>query len=129
MIGNSVTVAGNATRDPEHFAAKSGDGPGVVKLGVASNRRWTDKSGNQHEETSFFDVTCFGDLGRNVLASVSKGQRILIEGRLEQDTWEDNGQKRSKVQIIADDVAVSLRWAQVPQVLPPRSGSSRSIRI
>jgi len=103
---NTVTIVGNMTRDPElRYTAK---GVPVTDFGVAWNTK--DKDGN--ESVSFFDVTCWRDLAEHVAESLGKGTRVVVYGRLEQDTWEnDDGDKRSKVKVIADEVAPSLRWA------------------
>jgi single-strand DNA-binding protein len=64
------------------------------------------------EQVSFFDVTCWRQLAENVAESLVKGTRVIVYGRLEQRSWETNdGERRSKVEIVADDVAPSLRWA------------------
>ena len=103
---NTVTVVGNVTRDPELRFAQSG--MAIAQFGVAWNRRRQD----QEDEVSFFDVTCFRQLAENVAESVRKGARVVIYGTLEQRSWEtDQGERRSRVTIIADDVAPSLRWA------------------
>jgi single-strand DNA-binding protein len=109
--GNTVTVIGNITRDPELRYTNSGQTRAT--FGVAVNRRWQNRQTNEWEEaTSFFDVVCWGDLGDNVSDSLPKGSRVIVTGRLEQRSWEtDNGEKRSKVEIIADEVGPSLRWA------------------
>ncbi|MDE0160460.1 MAG: single-stranded DNA-binding protein [Acidimicrobiaceae bacterium] len=103
---NTVTVVGNVTRDPELRFAQSG--MAIAQFGVAWNRRRQD----QEDEVSFFDVTCFRQLAENVVESVHKGARVVIYGTLQQRSWEtDSGDRRSKVEILADDVAPSLRWA------------------
>ena len=107
-----VTVVGNLTADPELKTTKTGSS--VLRVGVAVNRRWKNKQDEWEEETSFFDVNAWGELADNVAASLSKGSRVLISGRLEQQTWENKeGQKQSKVVLVADDIGVSLRKAQV----------------
>jgi single-strand DNA-binding protein len=69
------------------------------------------------ENTSFFDVVCWRELAENASGSLEKGSRVVVTGRLEQRSWESNeGEKRSKVQIVADEVGVSLRWATVTAV-------------
>jgi single-strand DNA-binding protein len=70
------------------------------------------KSKNGEENVSFFDVTCWRDLAENVAESVTKGMRVVIYGRLDQRSWESQeGERRSKVELVADEVAPSLRWA------------------
>ena len=114
---NTVTVVGNVTRDPELRFAQSG--MAIAQFGVAWNRRRQD----QEDEVSFFDVTCFRQLAENVAESVRKGARVVIYGTLQQRSWEtDQGDRRSKVEILADDVAPSLRWATAAVTKNERSG-------
>lgn len=109
--GNNITVVGNITRDPELRFTSSGQA--MATFGLAVNRRWQNRqSGDWEEATSFFDIVCWAQLGENAAESLSKGSRVIVTGRLEQRSWEtDNGDKRSKVEIIADEVGPSLRWA------------------
>jgi single-strand DNA-binding protein len=101
---------GNITRDPELRFTPSGQAN--ARLGVAVNRRWQDRgSGEWNEATSFFDVIAWRELAENVNESLKKGARVIVTGRLEQRTWEQEGNKRSVVEIIADEIAPSLRWA------------------
>ncbi len=108
---NTVTVTGNATREPEVRFTQGGSQ--VASFGVAVNRRWQNRSTNEWEEqVSFFDVSCWNQLAANVSETVGRGTRVTVTGRLDQRSWEtQNGEKRSKVEIVADDVAISLRWA------------------
>jgi single-strand DNA-binding protein len=107
--GNTITIIGNVTRDPELRYLTSGTA--LAQLGVAVNRRYMQNNEWQ-EETSFFDVVCWRDVADNVSESISKGDRIIVTGRLEQRSWEtQDGDKRSKVEIVADEVGPSLRWA------------------
>lgn len=108
--GNTVTVVGNVTRDPELRFTSSGQA--LASFGLAVNRRWQNRNNEWEESTSFFDVTCWAQMAENVAESVPRGTRVLVTGRLEQRSWEtDNGEKRSKVEVVADEVAPSLRWA------------------
>jgi single-strand DNA-binding protein len=110
MSGNNVTIVGNITRDPELRFTPSGQAN--ARLGVAVNRKWQDRnSGEWQEATSFFDVICWRELAENVSESLKKGTRVIVTGRLEQRSWEQEGNKRSVVEINADEVAPSLRWA------------------
>ena len=108
---NTVTVVGNITRDPELRFTPSGQA--IATFGLAVNRRWQNRQTQEWEEqVSFFDVTCWAQLGQNVSDTLVKGSRAIVTGRLEQRSWEtDQGDKRSKVEIIADEVGPSLRWA------------------
>ena len=114
---NSVTIVGNVTRDPD--LRYTSTGLAVCNFSVASNRRWLNKSTNDWEEkVSFFDVTVWADHGQNVAESVLKGDRVVVTGRMEQRSWEtETGDKRTKVEIVADVVAVSLEWATVTEIV------------
>ena len=120
--GNNVTVVGNVTRDPElRFTAS---GQQVAQFGLAVNRRWQNRQSNEWEEaTSFFDIVCWRDMAENVSESIAKGARVIVTGRLEQRSWEtQDGDKRSKVEIVADEVGPSLRWATAEVVKTDRRG-------
>lgn len=109
--GNNLTLIGNVTRDPELRFTPSGQG--VASFGIAVNRKWQNRQTNEWEEqTSFFDVVAWGSLGENVAEACQKGERVIVVGRLDQRSWEtEGGDKRSKVEIVADEVGPSLRWA------------------
>lgn len=111
--GNHVSIVGNITRDPELRFTPSGQA--TATFGVAVNRRWQNRQSQEWEEaTSFFDVVCWGQLAENAAQSLSKGTRVLVSGRLDQRSWETaEREKRSKIEITADEVAPSLRWATV----------------
>jgi single-strand DNA-binding protein len=121
MADNSVTIVGNLTREPE--LRYTGSGRGMAQFGVAVNRRWQNRqSGEWEEQVSFFNVTAWGDLGENCAASLTKGSRVIVNGRLEQRSYEtQQGEKRSVVEIIADEVGPSLRWAQATVTRNERS--------
>jgi single-strand DNA-binding protein len=108
---NHVTLVGNITRDPELRFTPSGQA--IATFGLAVNRRWQNRQTQEWEEAvSFFDVACWAQLGENVSESLSKGTRVMVTGRLDQRSWEtQDGEKRSKVEVVADEVAPSLRWA------------------
>ena len=111
-----VTVVGNLTAEPELKTTKNGSS--VLKVGVAVNRRWKNKQDEWEEDVSFFDVNAWGELADNVASSLSKGSRVIVSGRLEQQNWENKeGQKQSKVVLVADDIGPSLRKAQVTGIV------------
>jgi len=84
----------------------------VASFGLAVNRRW-QQNGEWQEAVSFFNVVAWADLGENAAASLNKGNRIIVTGRLEQRSYETReGDKRSVIEVIADDLGPSLRWAQ-----------------
>ncbi len=99
---NQVILMGNLTRDPE-LRTTSG-GQSVCSFSMAINRSWQDQSGQQQEAVDFFDVTAWGKLGELIAQYLSKGRRCLVQGRLSQSTWEKEGQKHSKVEVVASDV-------------------------
>ena len=119
---NSVHVVGNITRDPELRFTPTGQARAT--FGLAVNRRWQNRQTQEWEEqTSFFNVTCWGDLGDNVSESLAKGARVIVTGRLEQRSWETpEGEKRSVVEIVADEVGPSLRWATAQVTRTERKG-------
>lgn len=110
MSDSDITIIGNLVRDPEMRFTPGG--AANAKFGVAVNRKWTQKDGEKKEETSYFNVVAWGSLAENVAASLTKGQRVIVNGRLSQRTWEkDDGEKVNMVEINADNVGPDLRWA------------------
>src|SRR3954468_16276412 len=111
MPGNNVTLIGNITRDPELRFTPAG--AATATFGLAVNRRWQNRQTQEWEEaTSFFDVGCGREMPENASESLSKGARVIVTGRLEQRSWEtQEGDKRSKVEVVADEIGPSLRWA------------------
>lgn len=109
--GNNVTLVGNAARDPELRFTPTGQA--TASFGLAVNKRWQNRQTQEWEESvSFFDVVCWKEMAENVAETVTKGQRVIVTGRLEQRSWEtDSGYKRTKVEVVADEVGPSLRWA------------------
>ena len=122
MSGNTVTLTGNVTSDPSLRFTPSGQA--VATFGLAVNRRWQNRQTQAWEEaTSFFDIVCWGPLGENVAESVTRGTRLIVTGRLDQRSWEtQEGDKRSKIEVVADEVGPSLRWATATVVKSERQG-------
>lgn len=107
---NSITVVGNATRDPELRFTPAGQA--VARFGVAVNRRWQGRDGQWQENVSFFDVVSWREMAENVSESIVKGMRVIVSGRLEQRSYETkDGEKRNVFEIVADEVGPSLKWA------------------
>ncbi len=111
MTGNAVTLVGNITRDPELRFTNTGQA--TASFGLAVNRRWQNRQTQEWEEaTSFFDVVCWREMAENAAESLTRGSRVIVTGRLEQRSWETpDGDKRSKVEVVADEVGPSIRWA------------------
>ncbi len=109
MADSTVTLVGNLTRDPELRFTQSGQA--IATLGIAVSRRY-QQNGEWQEKTSFFNITAWGQLGENAASSLSKGSRAIVTGRLEQRSYEtQDGEKRSVVEVVADEIGPSLRWA------------------
>ena len=122
MSSNTVVVVGNVTRDPELRFTPSGQA--TATFGLAVNRRWQNRQTQEWEEaTSFFDVVCWREMAENVSESLARGMRVLVSGRLEQRSWETpEGERRSRVEIIADELGPSLRWATAQVAKNERRG-------
>ena len=99
---NQVILMGNLTRDPELRAIPSGQQ--VCSFSLALNRSYKGADGNWQEATDYIDVVAWGPLGERVAQYLSKGRPCLVNGRLQSRSWEQEGQKRSKVEVVAQDV-------------------------
>lgn len=99
---NRATILGNLTRDPELKSLAGGQS--VCKFAVATNRRWRDKDGNNKEDTQYHEVVVWGKQGELASQMLSKGKKVYIEGRLQENSWEGtDGVKRSRTEIIAEN--------------------------
>ena len=123
MADNVVSLTGNTTRDPElSFTA---GGTAVAAFGLAINSRKKDTDGSWIDgDPQFFDIKAFGELAENIAESISKGTRVVINGRLNYSSWEskDDSGKRSKVEVIADSIGADLRWATAQVTRTERKG-------
>ena len=99
---NQVMLMGNLTRDPELRQIPSGQS--VCSFSLALNRSYKDSSGEWQEVTEYIDVVAWGPLGERVSQYLTKGRRAFVQGRLQSRSWEQDGQKRSKVEVLANDV-------------------------
>ncbi len=99
---NQVTLMGNLTRDPE--LRQTPNGQNVTSFSLALNRSYKDASGAWQEATDYIDCVAWGPLAERVSQYLSKGRRCLVQGRLQSRSWEQDGQKRSKVEVLASDV-------------------------
>ena len=124
MADNAITVVGNVTRDPELKFLNSGQA--ALKMSIAVNRRWQNRQTQEWEErVSYFEVVGYGAMAENAANSLTKGARVIVSGRLEQRTWEtENGDKRSIVEINADEIGPSLKWATAVITRTPRPEGS-----
>jgi len=98
---NKVILMGNLTRDPETRTIPSGQT--VTNFGLAVNRTWRDSNGASQESVSFIDCVAWAKTGEILAQYLQKGRPVLVSGRLEQRSWEQDGQKRSKVEVVVED--------------------------
>ena len=118
MADNSVTLVGNLTRDPElRFTT---GGRGVASFGIAVSRRY-QVNGEWQEQTSYFNIVAWGQMGENAASTLTKGMRVIVSGRLEQREYQNReGEKRTAIEINADEIGPSLRWATASVERTPR---------
>ena len=102
MNVNKVILAGSLTNDP--ILRFTANGTGVASFGLATNRRWTDASGEIREEALFHNVSVFGNQAEPAASYLSKGQLAYVEGRLSYDKWIRDGVEHTGVKIIAERV-------------------------
>lgn len=103
MSINRAAISGNLTRDPE--LRTTAGGMAVLSLGVAVNdRRKNAATGEWEDHPNFIDCTMFGSRAEAVSRYLSKGSKVCIEGRLRWSQWERDGQKRSKVEVVVDEI-------------------------
>lgn len=99
---NQVILMGNLTRDPELRQTPSGQN--VCSFSLALNRSYKGADGNWQEATDYIDIVAWGPLGERVAQYLSKGRPCLVNGRLQSSSWEKDGQKRTKIEVNAQDV-------------------------
>lgn len=99
---NQVVLMGNLTRDPELRTTPSGQS--VCSFSLALNRQWKGQDGQAQEAVDYIDVVAWSGLGERVAQYCQKGKPVLVNGRLQSRSWEQDGQKRSKVEVLAQDV-------------------------
>lgn len=119
---NQIIIVGNLTDDPE--LRYTPNGAAVVKFRVAVNRRYRDEAGTWKDgDTSYFTVNAWRTLAENIAESLTRGTRVIVAGRLQMRSWEtQEGDKRTVVEIEADEVGPSLRWATAKVERQGRSG-------
>lgn len=100
MYLNKAIIYGNLTRDPETKALPSGQT--VANLSVATNREWKDKDGNKQEEVEYHNVVAFGKTADVMAQYLQKGRPVYIEGRLQTRSWDKDGQKQYRTEIVVD---------------------------
>ncbi len=118
---NKAIIVGRLTQDPENRNTASGTS--ISSFGIATNRIWTDQSGNKQENTEFHNIVVFGKLAEICSNYLNKGRLVLIEGRLQTRNWEDqNGNRRYRTEIIAENMQMGPRGGNFNE--RPSSGYS-----
>jgi len=113
MTEASVSFAGNLTDDPEVRSTESGIARARFRVAVSDRRE---------QEASFFTVILWRDQAEHAAQSLSKGSRVVVVGRLQQRTWTaEDGSARSTVEVVAEELGLSLRWATATATRAPRS--------
>jgi len=109
---NHLYLLGNLTRDPE--IKYTNEGVAITEMGLAVNKRWTDKSGKDLEIVDYFNITAWNNLAENCAATLKKGDRVLVSGHINLRSWENKeGKKYNIINITADVVAASLEFNQI----------------
>jgi|DEB0MinimDraft_10_1074344.scaffolds.fasta_scaffold89471_3 single-strand DNA-binding protein len=119
---NNITVTGNVGRDPE--LKYSNNGMAILKFSVADTRNKGDE-----KVTQWWNIVCFKELAENVAASIGKGTRVQVIGKVQREKYEDKeGAERERIEILADDVGISLRWEPAGESAPVRGGDTSGNR-
>jgi single-strand DNA-binding protein len=135
---NQVTLMGNLTRDPDLRQIPSGQS--VCSFSLALNRSYKGQDGEWKEATDFVDVVAWGPLGERVAQYVTKGRPVLVSGRLQSRQWEQDGQKRSKLEVVANDVTFlggrgdnggeqSTAQSEAPAAKSNKSKSNKDVEV
>lgn len=125
MYLNKVTLIGNLTRDVELKALPSGQS--VISFSVATNRSWKDKDGNKQEAVEYHNIVCFGKQAEVIKQYCNKGDQILIEGRLQTQSWEKDGVKHYKTEIVLENftfgnkVKKEIKDDETGEVIPEKA--------
>jgi len=120
---NKAFVLGNLTRDPE--LRQTPTGQSVATFGVATNRMWTDHSGNKQTQTEFHNVVVWGRLAEIASQYLGKGRLVLIEGRITTRSWQDQqGQKKYRTEIVAENMQLGPRFNTSPSAGSPMAPPS-----
>lgn len=112
MYLNKAMVYGNLTRDPEMKALPSGQN--VTSMSVATNRTWNDKDGKKQEEVGYHNVVVFGKTAENCAKYLTKGAGVYVEGRIQTRSWDKDGVKQYRTEIIAETVQFGAKSSATP---------------
>jgi single-strand DNA-binding protein len=117
---NQAIVMGNLTRDPELRSTPGGQQ--VASFAVATNRSWMDASGERKEAVEYHEIVAWGKLGELAAQYLAKGRKVMVVGRLQTQSWEKDGVKRSRTEIVASDV----NFLDAPGSAPAGGGAAHS---
>ncbi|OGG55325.1 single-stranded DNA-binding protein [Candidatus Kaiserbacteria bacterium RIFCSPHIGHO2_02_FULL_49_11] len=112
MYLNKAFLFGNLTRDPELRSLPSG--VQVASFGIATNRVWKNQDGAKQESTEFHNIVVFGRQAETVSQYLKKGSSVLVEGRMQTRSWDSEGQKKYRTEIVADRVQFGPRGGSAP---------------
>lgn len=110
MAINRCVLSGNTTRDAE--LRQTASGMAVLKFSLAVNERHKNPNGQWEDRANFIDCIIFGTRAQAVSKYLSKGSKVSIEGKLRQSTWERDGQKRSKIEVVVDEIEFMSKQPQ-----------------
>lgn len=123
MSINVVTISGNLTRDCE--LRHTNGGTAILSFGVAVNDRMKDRDGSWVDRPNFVDVTVFGARAEALSRYLSKGTKVALSGKLRYSSWERDGQKRSKLEVIAEEIEFLSRDGEVARTAAPQQAAPR----
>ena len=121
MYLNKATILGNLTRDPELKKLPSGDG--VCSFSLATNRVWKDKAGAKQESSDFHNIIVFGKQAESCAQYLKKGASALVEGRIQTRSWESEGVKKYRTEIVAERVQFGPRKDTGSSAPAPRASA------
>jgi single-strand DNA-binding protein len=129
MSVNTVILVGKLGRDPELKQTQSG--AAYCRLSLATSERWTDQRGERQEKTEWHNIMVWKKQAENVARYTRKGSQLYVQGRLESRSWDDNGQKRSATDVVAEDVKFLDRRGDNEESPPadnrPRTGRNLNV--
>jgi len=121
---NSVNLVGNLTRDPS--IRQTSGGTNILDFGIAVNDRVKDSSGNWTDYANFFDIVVFGNRAESLSKILTKGMRVAVNGKLRYSSWQKDGSKRSKIEIIANDIDIMQRKGESQGGYQQQNGGQQS---
>ncbi len=119
---NQAILVGNLTRDPELRTTPNGQS--VASFSVATNRVWQDQSGERQEAADFHEIVAWGKLGELASQYLAKGRKVMVIGRLQTRTWEKDGVKRNRTEIVASEINFLDRPGDAPAGAAPAAKTS-----